>query len=152
MRQYSVEAVKERLMDASGRQGFNQWMAPELVDGDDHGVELLLSVRPEMTQHHGFVHGGVIAALGDTACAWAGALASGRDVVTANYSIHFVAPAIGSRLRAVAKIIKSGRSMVIVEFKIHMESEGHAPKACAAGTASIAVLPDRADPKPKLSS
>ncbi|PCH47324.1 MAG: hypothetical protein COC23_02080 [Hyphomicrobiales bacterium] len=143
MSELNVEEIRMHLLAAAKRQGFNQWLAPELLVAERDRVEISVQVRPEMTQHHGFVHGGCVAALADTACAWTGAMACGRDVVTSNYSIHFVAPAIGTKLRAVGIVLKTGRTMVTVEVKVYAEAEDRPPKLCATGMASIAILPEK---------
>lgn len=144
MRKYSLEEVRDGVLAAVARQGFNRWLAPELVAADENGVEVLLKIRPDMTQHHGYVHGGCVSALANSACAWAGAMTSGHDVVTSSYSIHLVAPATGSHLRARATTLRAGRSVATVEVQIFSEAEGSEPKLCAAGIASIAILPARA--------
>lgn len=143
MTELNVEDIRNHLLAASKRQGFNQWLSPNLVSAEREGVEISVDVRQEMTQHHGFVHGGCVAAIADTACAWAGAMASGRDVVTSNYSIHFVAPALGTKLRAVGTVLKAGRTMVTVEVKVYAECDDKPSKLCATGMASIAILPEK---------
>ncbi|MBK4998590.1 hotdog fold thioesterase [Pseudomonas sp. S31] len=49
-----------------------------------------------ISQHHGFVHAGAIASVIDSACGYAAlsALPEGRDVVTAEYKINLLRPAI----------------------------------------------------------
>ncbi|MDB5696804.1 MAG: hypothetical protein JWN21_2347 [Sphingomonas bacterium] len=59
-------------------------------------------MRPEVTQHHGFAHGAIVGLMADKACTWAAASVAG-DVVTGSYTINFVAPAHGERLRATVR-------------------------------------------------
>ncbi|MFK5037002.1 PaaI family thioesterase, partial [Klebsiella pneumoniae] len=80
-------------------------------------VKVAVSLRPDLTQHHGFAHGGVVGALADTACAWAAASVVG-DVVTGSYTLQFLAPARGARLAATARVIRAGRRSVSVEARI----------------------------------
>ena len=140
MRDFSDPAMEARLNAFAGSQGFNAWFATETVGAGNGQTELLLPIRPEMTQHHGYVHGGCVSALADMASAWAGSTARGEDVVTSNFTIHFLAPAIGTHLRVHAKTVRAGRTTVTVEFTVHAEAEGREPKLCAAGMAGIAVL------------
>ncbi|MBO6716902.1 MAG: PaaI family thioesterase [Rhizobiaceae bacterium] len=140
MRQWSVDEVKRRLQSFTANQGFNHWLSPRLLEADEHGAVLEASVREDMTQHHGFVHGGCVSALADMAAAWAGALASGLDVVTSNFSLHFVAPAVGEAIVARARVLRAGRSVVTVDVQVFSRSPDKDEKLCAAGITSIAVV------------
>jgi uncharacterized protein (TIGR00369 family) len=99
-------------------------------------VELSFPIRPETTQHHGFAHGGLIGVAADNACAWAAATVAG-DVVTGSYSIQFLAPARGERLRARGEVIRAGKRQVSVEARVYAESAGEAPKLVAVALAQI---------------
>lgn len=132
-----------RMTANSAHQGFNKWLGLTPVAVGNGRSELIVTVRPEICQHHGYVHGGCIGAIADTACAWAGAAATGADVVTANYTLHLLAPAVGDTIRAKGRTIRSGRTLVTVEAEVWAEAEGKEPKQVAAAVASIAVLPSR---------
>lgn len=132
-----------RLNSGSAHQGFNQWFGAEGLAAGDGKVEIIAPIRPEMLQHHGYVHGGCLSALADMACAWAGAAASDKDVVTSNYSVHFLSPATGTLLRAKAHTIRSGKTLATVEAEVWTEEDGRDPKKVAAAMASIAILPER---------
>jgi uncharacterized protein (TIGR00369 family) len=129
-----VEDVVRRI---SLTQGFNAWLGVELLRMGDGEVEIALTLRQELTQHHGFAHGGVVGALADTACSWAAASAAG-DVVTASYNIHFVAPAKGTRLVAKAAVIRAGKRQSTVEAKVFIEAPGEPPRLAAVALAAIA--------------
>ncbi|MFY8049578.1 MAG: PaaI family thioesterase, partial [Erythrobacter sp.] len=91
----SPEAAVEYMKRvAVGRSGFSRWLDVEPITVWEGTSELLLKLRPEMTQHHGFAHGAIVGLMADNACAWAGASVAG-DVVTGGYSIDFLRPAKG---------------------------------------------------------
>ena len=116
--------------------GFTNWLdvEPLLVWGGES--ELLLELRPEMTQHHGFAHGAIIGLMADNACAWAAASVAG-DVVTGSYTINFLRPALGAQLRAKGKVIKSGKRQVIVRAEVWAEAEDAEPVHVASAQATI---------------
>ena len=132
-----------RLNAGSGGQGFNAWFGVQGLAAGDGKVEIIVPIKPELCQHHGYVHGGCIGALADMACAWAGAAASDQDVVTSSFPLHFLSPAMGDLLRAKAHTIRSGKTLATVEAEVWSEAEGRAPKKVAAAIASIAILPRR---------
>ena len=136
----SIGDVKKYLESAVTRQGFNQWMAPEIIVAQADRLELEMPIRVEMTQHHGFVHGDCVAAFADTAAAWWAALACCKDVVTSNYSVQLLAPAQGERLRAIAKPVKVGRSSATIDVKVFSVDDEGSAKICAVMLAGISIL------------
>ncbi len=121
---------------AVGRSGFATWLDVEPITVWEGQSELLLELRPEMTQHHGFAHGAIVGLMADNACAWAGASVAG-DVVTGGYTIDFLRPAKGERLRAKGSVIKAGKRQVVVRADVWAESDGAAPVHVAAAQATI---------------
>ena len=102
-----------------------------------------MAVRPEMTQHHGYVHGAIVGLMADNACAWAASSAVG-DVVTGSYTINFLAPAKGERLRSKGTVVKAGRRQVVVRSDVWCERSGEEPVlvAVAQGTIVPTGLPE----------
>ena len=102
-------------------------------------VCLELDVREEQTQHHGFVHGGIVGALADTACSWAAATLAG-DVVTSTYTVQFHAPANTALLRTHAAVIKQGKHNVSAEAQVFAIGEDGTERRVATALALIAVV------------
>jgi uncharacterized protein (TIGR00369 family) len=121
---------------AIARSGFSAWLDVEPVTVWEGESELTLELRPEMTQHHGYAHGAIVGLMADNACAWAGASVAG-DVVTGGYTIDFLRPAKGERLRAKGTVIKAGKRQVVVRADVWAESDGAAPVHVAAAQATI---------------
>jgi uncharacterized protein (TIGR00369 family) len=116
--------------------GFTRFAGIEPLKVWEGESELTIALRPDLTQHHGFAHGAVVGLMADNACAWAAASVSG-DVVTGSYSIHFLAPAKGERLRAKGQVIKRGKRQVVVRADVWAESDGTEPVLAAIATATI---------------
>jgi uncharacterized protein (TIGR00369 family) len=121
---------------AVGRSGFSKWLDVEPIKVWEGESELLLALRPEMTQHHGYAHGAIVGLMADNACAWAGASVAG-DVVTGGYTIDFLRPAKGERLRARGTVIKAGKRQMVVRADVWAESDGEPPVHVAAAQATI---------------
>ena len=130
----SIEYMKRV---AVARSGFSNWLQIEPIVVWEGQSELLLKLRPEMTQHHGFAHGAIVGLMADNACAWAGASKLG-DVVTGGYTISFLRPAQGERLRAKGEVIKAGKRQAIVRADVFAEgSESGEPVHVATAQATI---------------
>ena len=124
---------------AVARSGFSAWLDVEPGTVWEGESEWLLVMRPEMTQHPGYAHGAIVGLMADNACAWAASSVAG-DVVTGSYTIHFLSPARGERLRARGTVIRPGKRQVIVRADVWAESDGSAPVHCAAAQATIVPL------------
>ncbi len=96
---------------------FTVWMNVEITACEDGFAELIVPMRQELKQHSGFTHGAVIGFLVDSACCWAASSKVG-DVVTAEYKLNFIAPAVGEKLIARGYVIKSTFSQVITRADV----------------------------------
>ena len=123
---------------AVAKSGFSSWLAVEPLVVWEGKSELTLELRPEMTQHHGFAHGAIVGLMADNACAWAGASMAG-DVVTGSYTINFLRPAVGQRLRARGEVIKPGKRQVVVRADVWAEADGK--EAVHVATAQATIIP-----------
>ena len=101
--------------------------------------ELLLELRPDLTQHHGFAHGAVVGMMADNACAWAASSVAG-DVVTSNYTLHFLSPAKGERLRSKGFVVRAGKRQVVCRAEVWSEAAGAEPVLAAIATATITPI------------
>lgn len=83
--------------------------------------------RPEVSQQHGYVHAGVVAAIADSACGYAGYTLFPPDtsVLTVEYKLNLLSPARGDRVVAEGEVVKSGRTLVITRGEVHAEEGGH---------------------------
>jgi uncharacterized protein (TIGR00369 family) len=119
--------------------GFSRFAGVEPLACWEGYSELLLDLRPDLTQHHGFAHGAVVGMMADNACAWAASSVAG-DVVTASYTINFLAAAKGERLRAKGFVLKAGKRQVVCRAEVWSETEGAAPVLAAVAQATVTPL------------
>lgn len=136
---YADPKAEASLRASSQSSGFNRWSGMRLIAAGGGQVCLELDVREDQTQHHGFVHGGIIGAMADTACSWAAATVAG-DVVTASYTLQFHAPATTALLRVHAAVIKQGKRNVSVEAQVLAVDDSGAERRVATALALIAVV------------
>jgi uncharacterized protein (TIGR00369 family) len=82
--------------------------------------------RAEIAQQHGYVHAGVVAAIVDSAGGYAGFTLFPEDasVLTVEYKLNLLAPAVGDRLVAEGFVVKAGRTLVITRGEVHAEQTG----------------------------
>lgn len=91
---------------------------------------LRLDVRPRHKQLHGVVHGGILAAMADTAAAIAAytVLPKGTTLATVELSINYLEPVPEGRVKAEARVLRVGRNFVIAECEIRIQNGSLAAK------------------------
>jgi len=121
-------------------QPFSRLLGAELKRLDPGGIcELELPLRTELLQQRGFAHGGVVSYLADNALTYAGGAAAGFAVVTSEFKINYVRPAIGERLIARAEAVAIGKSQVVCRCDVFVRS-GADEKLCAVAQGTIVRL------------
>ena len=80
-------------------------------------VVLRMAHRPELTQQHGFIHAGMLSAALDSACGYAAFSLMPADaaVLTIEFKVNLLAPALGPRFRFEGRVVKPGRTISVVE-------------------------------------
>ncbi|NVJ71259.1 MAG: PaaI family thioesterase [Alphaproteobacteria bacterium] len=128
-------ATTELIREVVKTSPFTEWTGCEVIRCEAGVAELQMPYRKDLTQHHGFIHGGVIGFLSDNVSAWAAASVVG-DVVTADYSVKLLSPGIGEAFYARGEVVKANKRLVAVESRVYAINEGKR-KLVAMGTATI---------------
>lgn len=122
-------------------QPFSTLLGTRLGSIEPGRVELVIPIRPELLQQHGFVHGGVISYAADNAITFAGGSVLG-DSVTAEYKINYLRPAIGDTLIARAEVIHAGKRQATCRCDLFVGKDGES-KICATAMGSITKVESR---------
>ena len=123
-------------------QPFSQLLGAQLKRLELGGLcELELPLRTELLQQNGFAHGGVVSYLADNALTYAGGAAASFAVVTSEFKINFVRPAIGERLIARAEAVSVGKNQIVCRCDVFVRAGGD-EKLCAVAQGTIARVGD----------
>ena len=104
-------------------QPFSRFIGARLTDAAPGRAEIELPIAEQLTQQHGFVHGGVISYLADNAITFAGGLALGGDALTSEFKINYLKPAVGSHLVARAQTRSAGKRQAVCLCQIKIGSD-----------------------------
>jgi len=104
-----------------------------LVRVEPGEVELELPFREDLTQQHGFLHAGIVTTLVDSACGYAALSLMDAEsaVLSVEYKVNLLAPAVGERMRAIGRVIKPGRTLLVCTGEVI---------AVAAGAESVVTV------------
>ncbi len=108
--------------------------------------EIVLPYRKELSQQHGFFHGGIVGALADDAAGYASytLMDKNASILTVEYKLNLLAPADGELLSARASVVKPGRTLTITRADVFVRKDG-VEKLCATALATMMALAGRPD-------
>lgn len=92
----------------------------ELVRLEHDEATVKLSMRDELRQPYGLLHGGATASLIDTATAMAiiGNLDEGEKATTIDLSVHFLRPVSGGEISCTAKVVRAGKRIIFLSAEV----------------------------------
>ncbi|WP_339703820.1 PaaI family thioesterase [uncultured Sphingosinicella sp.] len=133
-----------RIRSSFAKQGLMRTLGATLGDISRGSVEISLSPSPAISQQHGFVHAGAISAVADTAAGYAAlsTMAPGRGVLTTEFKINLLAPAVGDRFIARGKVLKAGKTLTLAQAEVFAEKDG-ALRLIAFLTATLMAIEGR---------
>ncbi len=117
-----------------------------LVRIDPGEVDIEMDVRADLTQQHGYVAAGIVTAIVDTACGYAAMslMPADAEVLTVEYKVNFVSPALGERLLARGRVVKPGRTLTVCAGDVYALGDA-APKAVATMLATMVAVRNAAE-------
>ena len=111
---------RDRVRESFARQRFMELLGAELTDLAPGLCEIRLPHRPELTQQHGYVHAGAVGAIADSAGGYAAftLMGAGDSVLSVEYKLNLLAPALGEFLIARARDVKAGRTLSVTRVDV----------------------------------
>lgn len=133
-----------RIQQSFAKQGLMTTLGATLEKVEPGFVEIALVPSPAVSQQHGFVHAGAVAAIADSAAGYAGLslMPAGTGVLTAEFKINLLAPAAGERIVARGRVIKSGRTLTLSQAEVFAVKGGE-EKLVALLTATLMAIAGR---------
>lgn len=107
----------------------------------DGEVHIALPYSEHLVQQRGYVHAGAITSILDSACGYAALTRApmGCDVVTAEFKINLVRPAVGEHFLAVGRVQNAGRLLTVCTGEVRAFT-GETSKVIALMQATIATV------------
>ena len=134
-----------RVRASFAKQGAMATIGAELDEVAPGRVVIGLPHDPRISQQHGFVHAGMVAAALDTACGYAASTLMPADagVLTIEFKINLLAPARGPRLRCEGVVTKAGRTISVVDGRAWQDGADGRPVLVATMTATMMTVTGR---------
>jgi uncharacterized protein (TIGR00369 family) len=89
-------------------------------------VEITLPFRDDLTQQKGYIHGGIIGMIADSAAGYAAYSLMPADcsLVTVEYKVNILSPATSS-LTARGEVVKPGRTLTVARAEVYAQDGKH---------------------------
>ena len=107
-------------------------------------VDIVLPFRDDLTQQSGFLHAGIIATVADSACGYAAhsLMPATAGVLSIEFKVNLLAPALGTSVVARARVIRAGRTITVCRADVYAVRED-AEKLVATMTGTMMAVAPR---------
>lgn len=104
-------------------------------------VEISLPYRDDLTQHNGFLHAGIVTTILDSACGCAALtlMPEGANVLSVEFKVNLLLPAVGDTFTARGRVVRSGRNLKVCQGDVYAHT-GLEVKHVALMTATMMTL------------
>ena len=134
--------MRQRIEDSFAAQGLMTTLGARVLHVEDGEVQIELPFSKAITQQLGYVHAGAISSILDNACGFAALTkaAPGHEVVTAEFKINLMRPAIGERFVAIGKVQNAGKLLTICTGEVHAFTADGNKKVVAMMQATMVIV------------
>jgi len=111
----SVEAFEKKVRDSFGRQLFMSTIGAEMISVGRGTVEIRFPFNSKLTQQNGFVHGGAVTSIMDSACGYAALSIASEDseVLAVEFKVNLLAPGVGESFVARGSVKRAGKRLAV---------------------------------------
>jgi len=135
-----------KVRDSFARQGAMATIGARIVHLEPGHAHVAVEYTDSIAQQHGYVHGGVVGMIADTAGGYAGfsMMPAGASVLTVEYKMNLLAPADGQTILAKGRVLKPGRTLVVVQVDVFAHKNAQT-KLCATMLQTLMVMAGKSD-------
>lgn len=141
MTELSKPEFVERVQASFQRQNAMHLIQASLPVVEQGLIEIHLPHWQGVEQQHGFIHGGVVGMIADSAAGYAAmtTVPATASVLTVEYKMNLVAPADGEKLIARGQVVRSGRTLIVTKAEVFALKAGK-ESLCALMQQTIMVM------------
>ena len=135
------ENYRERVRRSFARQRVMDTIGATLERVEPGEVEIRMPYLEELTQQHGFLHAGILSTALDSACGYAAFSLMPKEaaVLSIEFKINMLAPAIGENFIFIGSVLKAGRTVTVCQGEAFAVNSGE-EKLVAQMTATMMTV------------
>ncbi|MGX9937031.1 PaaI family thioesterase [Advenella kashmirensis] len=132
--------IQQRITASFDKQGLMHTLGANLTLIQAGEVHITLPFSAHLSQQHGYLHAGAVTSIVDSACGYAALTVApaGFEVVTAEFKINLLRPALGQAFIAIGKVQNAGKLLTICTGEVRkLDDDGSVGKTVALIQATI---------------
>ena len=124
--QSSNSNFEARVRESFGAQALMTLLRAEITHIVPGEVTIEMPFSDELTQQNGFVHAGITTAIADSACGYAAftLMPATASVLSVEFKVNLLSPALGERFIARAQVLKPGRTLTVCRGDVFAVTDG----------------------------
>jgi len=132
---------RSRVKEIFNKAAFISDLGIQIVSIDQGACVTELNVLPKHLQQDGFIHAAVQAAIADHTAGGAGGslLEHDETILSVEFKINFLRPAIGEKLRCVGRVLKGGKTLTVAESEVFALKNGE-EKLVSKATVTLSIV------------
>ena len=113
--------TRTRIRESFAKQSAMALIHAEIPVIEEGRAEIEIPHWDGVLQQHGYVHGGVVGMIADSAAGYAAmsVVPEGTSVLTVEYKINMVAPANGDKIVAKGSVLRAGRTLLLTKADVY---------------------------------
>src|ERR1051325_5648451 len=113
-------AFAEEIKQSFAKQTIMGLIGAELNRVEPGVIEITLPYRADLAQQHGYLHGGIVTTIADSACGYAAysLMPPNSEVLSVEFKVNLLRPAKGEKFLAVAQVVKAGKTLTVVRADV----------------------------------
>jgi uncharacterized protein (TIGR00369 family) len=118
--------------DSFARQGLMATLGARIVAVEPGFCAIEMGYATSVSQQQGSFHGGAIGAIADSAAGYAAfsLMPAGAEILTVEYKLNLIRPAIPPTLRAEGRVLRAGKTLTVCRADVFHAGPGGL-EACA---------------------
>ena len=146
MKHLCAPQFAERVRASFERQHAMHLIQASLPVVEPGRTEIHLPHWQGVEQQHGFVHGGVVGMIADSAAGYAAitVVPAEASVLTVEFKMNLMAPADGEKLIARGQVVRPGRTLIVTQAEV-FAIKGEKETQCALMQQTIMVMHGKAE-------
>jgi len=132
---------KEKVLQSFNHQGLAHTLGIEVEDFGPGWFHTKMIPSQQILQHHNYVHAGALASMADLSSGFAAysLMSEKEEVLTVEFKINLLRPAVGEMILCRAKVLKPGKRIYVSESEVFTVNEG-IKKLAAKATVTLLVV------------
>jgi uncharacterized protein (TIGR00369 family) len=112
---------ENRVRESFARQQVMQLIGAGLRRVEPGAIDIVLPYREDLTQQNGYLHAGILTTVADSACGYAAytLMPAGVDVLSVEFKVNLLRPAIGEIFVAEARVLKAGATLTVTRCDVY---------------------------------